>query len=133
MSKLPTYTEFILERKKRGAKKKKRPEADGQLAVLTGSDGQTHMVDLDGAPVPANDMSIVSVVSVDAGPVGEGLQPMQTDWDAKDVKVGEYLYLTCMLRPRNASNTYTPNELGVAKVKVMDVYRGLQALKYAKK
>lgn len=140
-----SFEEFLLERKKRKAKK-----AKGALGwpVLTGSDGLTHLAgDLtgDGKPVSAlgDGMTIQSILSVDtdmpaggeisAGSVAEKLNALQADWNGREVKTGEYLYLTALLRPRNAEHTYTPNEIGVIKVRVVDVYRGLQALKYAQK
>ena len=58
--------------------------------------------------------------------------PLMTDDVVKDVKRGDYLYITALLKPKNKSAAYNPGQIGVLKVKVVDLYYNLSALKYVK-
>jgi hypothetical protein len=58
--------------------------------------------------------------------------PLMTDLTVKNVKRGDVLWITATLRPKNASTAYAPGQLGVLKVRVVDLFYSLSALKYAK-
>jgi hypothetical protein len=54
------------------------------------------------------------------------------DLTVKSVDVGQILWLTALLKPRNKSIAYSIGEMGVIKVKVMSTYYGLNKLSQLK-
>jgi hypothetical protein len=54
------------------------------------------------------------------------------DLTIKSVDVGQILWLTALLKPRNKSIAYSIGEMGVIKVKVMSTYYGLNKLSQLK-
>lgn len=57
---------------------------------------------------------------------------VSTDLGVTNAKVGETLWITLLLKPRNASSAYPLGEMGCAKVKILQVYRGLNKLQQLK-
>lgn len=55
------------------------------------------------------------------------------DLTVKSVDVGQILWLTALLKPRNKSVAYPLGELGVIQVKVMATFYGLNKLSQLKK
>ena len=51
-----------------------------------------------------------------------------TDLNIKDVKNGSILWVTALLRPRNASSAFPIGEMGCLRVKVLDIFYGLSKL-----
>jgi hypothetical protein len=58
--------------------------------------------------------------------------PLTTDLSVRDVSRGDVLWITALLKPKHGSTAYAPGQMGVLKVRVMDVFKGLSALKNAK-
>lgn len=57
---------------------------------------------------------------------------VSTDLTIKTVEVGQILWLTALLKPRNKSIAYKMGEMGVIKVKVMQTFYGLNKLNQLK-
>ena len=57
---------------------------------------------------------------------------VSTDLTIKSVEVGQVLWLTALLKPRNKSIAYAMGEMGVIKVKVMQTFYGLNKLNQLK-
>lgn len=55
------------------------------------------------------------------------------DLTVKSVDVGQILWLTALLKPRNKSVAYPLGEMGVIKVKVMETFYGLNKLNQLQK
>lgn len=53
---------------------------------------------------------------------------ISTDLTYKTVATGDVLWLTALLKPRNRNTTTSAGEMGVIKVKVMNVYYGLNKI-----
>ena len=63
-------------------------------------------------------------------PVEEGVsQPLMTDLAVRDVKRGDVLWITAMLKPKDKSMAYVQGQIGVLKVRVVDLYYNLSVLK----
>lgn len=54
---------------------------------------------------------------------------LTADLDAKNLKRGDYIYMTALLAPRNKSTAYSPGTMGVLKCRITDIYQGLSKLK----
>lgn len=48
------------------------------------------------------------------------------DFSGKDVKRGEYIWLSCLMK--KPGNSYSPQQQGVIKCRVVDIYLGLSKL-----
>ena len=55
------------------------------------------------------------------------------DLTVKDVKIGQKIYLTALLKPKNKSTAYAIGEMGVIAARVTDVFYGLNKLNQLKK
>ncbi len=58
--------------------------------------------------------------------------PLMTDTVVKDVKRGDILYITALLKPKNTTASYNPGQIGVLKVRIVDLYYNLSSLKHLK-
>ena len=93
---------------------------------------------IDGDKIEKVDMEeyeIVKVVDMLSPKEVEKIQEMQVlnlgTTMPKDIKRGDQLYLTVMLQPKNKTATAynVTNTMGVVRVRVMDIYQGLNILK----
>ena len=55
------------------------------------------------------------------------------DLTVKDVKIGQKIYLTALLKPKNKSTAYSIGEMGVIAARVTDVFYGLNKLNQLQK
>lgn len=55
------------------------------------------------------------------------------DLTVKDVKIGQKIYLTALLKPKNKSTAYSIGETGVICARVTDVFYGLNKLNQLQK
>lgn len=55
---------------------------------------------------------------------------LSSDMTPKNLKRGDTIYLNALLQPKNKSTAYAPNQQGVIKCRVIDLYYGLSRLKY---
>lgn len=60
-------------------------------------------------------------------PVVEGAIGVNTDLSVKEVKRGEYIWITALLK-KNGHSFNSPAVQGVIKLRVVDIYYGLQYL-----
>jgi|GEM_PF-4384030 len=60
-------------------------------------------------------------------PVKEGAIGINTDLSVKEVKRGDYVWITALLRKQGHSFT-SPSVQGVIKLRVVDIFYGLQYL-----
>lgn len=59
---------------------------------------------------------------------------LNTDISVKEVKRGDTIYISCLLRPAGTTNLNSQAATAVLKVRVVDIYKGLTALnKFMKK
>ncbi len=58
---------------------------------------------------------------------------VSTDLTIKKVDIGQIIYLTALLKPRNKSTAYPIGEMGVIRAKVTDIYYGLGKLNQLKR
>ena len=57
-----------------------------------------------------------------------GIVGITTDLTNKDVKRGDYVYMTAMLRKNNKTSLSSPSIQAVLKLRVVDIYHGLSYL-----
>jgi hypothetical protein len=58
---------------------------------------------------------------------------VSTDLTMKNIKVGQKVYLTALLKPKNRSTAYAIGEMGVIVARVTDIFYGLNKLNQLKK
>jgi len=84
--------------------------------------------------VDLNEYEIVKVVDVLTKKQVEKIEEMQVlnlgTTMPKDIKRGDEMYLTVMLQPKSKTSSYNvSNTMGVVRVRVMDIFQGLNILK----
>ena len=72
-------------------------------------------------------IQITGVISEEeAKKIDENLSVYAGDFSGKDVKRGDYIYLSCMMKKPGTS--YSPQQQGVLQCRVTDIYLGLTKL-----
>ena len=72
-------------------------------------------------------IQITGVISEEeAKKIDENLIVYAGDFSGKDVKRGDYIYLSCMMKKPGTS--YSPQQQGVLQCRVTDIYLGLTKL-----
>lgn len=84
--------------------------------------------------VDLNEYDIVKIIDIMSPKEVQKIEEMQVlnlgTTMPKDLKRGDTLYLTVMLQPKNKTVSYNvSNTMGVVRVRVMDIYQGLNILK----
>ncbi len=78
------------------------------------------------------DWEVVKIIDIIQDPKDvekyEAFAGISTETTYKTVATGDVLWLTALLKPRNRNTTTQAGEMGVIKVKVMNVYYGLNKL-----
>jgi len=55
------------------------------------------------------------------------------DLTVKEVKIGQKIYLTALLKPKNKSTAYSIGEMGVIAARITDIFYGLNKLNQLQK
>ena len=94
-------------------------------------------VDVDGEKVDMKDYYIEDILDVivpdeemEYGNVEENLNAIgvHSDLTVRDVKRGDIIWITALLRKRGSTSFTSPAVQGVLKVRIVDIYYGLQYL-----
>ena len=74
---------------------------------------------------------IVSIVDISTEePIKENLQPLIINGEVgnREIKRGEYIYITAQIKKPGQSIPYHSNQMGVIKVRVVDIYNTMSIL-----
>lgn len=69
------------------------------------------------------------VIGINSDLTEGAAQPLLTDLAVKDVKRGDVLWITAILKPKDKSMAYAQGQLGVLKVRIVDLYYNMSVLK----
>lgn len=74
---------------------------------------------------------IVSIVDISMEePISESLQPLIINAEVgnREIKRGEYIYITAQIKKPGQSTAYHHSQMGVIKVRVVDIYNTMLVL-----
>ena len=97
------------------------------------SDDINNIPTIDIEKIKSGEYEIESVIDIFLDPNDSRLQEsgivgITTDLTNKDVKRGDTVYITAMLRKTNSTSLSSPSIQAVLKLRVVDIYHGLSYL-----
>ena len=98
------------------------------------SDIENSIFDINIEKIKSGEYEIDSIIDVFYGEEIEqkltesGIIGIPTDLSNKDVKRGDVIYITAMLRKTGSTNFYSPSVASVLKLRIVDIFHGLSYL-----
>jgi hypothetical protein len=89
------------------------------------------ILDTEGSKKLIGSWEIVSIVDISTKePINEGLQPLIINAEVgnREIKRGEFIYITAQIKKPGQSTLYHHSQMGVIKVRIVDIYNTMTIL-----